>query len=163
MKEDELLADVGGTLTEEEMGRRQDLHAPLKVWLTNSHRFNWREAQRGRMPTGYKIVAIKGKRKFQDPLLAMRQAARAGLTKKDGQPLVEDDLFKRKPLSPNQLEKLIGKKPAADFIEANVTKSKGVSLVPLSDKRDAVVPDALSDFAELFEDLNDDQDEEAEE
>jgi hypothetical protein len=143
MATDIQLGEVGDTLDPDETGRRLALLEPLAIWITNTRRFSWNEAQRGRIPTGYKLVPIRGKRKFLDPDLAMRQAAREFKVS-------EDALFKKKAITPRALEKLVGKKQAAEFLDAHAVKSKGLSLVTLADKREAVLPEMLSEFNDLF-------------
>jgi hypothetical protein len=138
----------GDTPTAAQMGEWLSLHGPLKIWMTASRRYIWNEAQRGHIADGHKLVQTRGKRKFLEPELALRQAARE--FKVD-----EDSLFKRKPITPRALEKIVGVKRAAEFLDAHTTKSKGLSLVPLSDKREAVTPDANSEFDDLFGEDND--------
>lgn len=143
--QDALTADQGGEIDPDEVGRRLALIEPLKVWMTTMRRYAWAEAQRGRVPTGYKLVKIRGRLRWQDGEIAMRQAVRSFAD------VEEDRLYKRTPITPRQFEKLVGAKNATDFLEANTTKNKALTLAPLSDKREAVPPDLISDFADVLE------------
>ena len=140
---DALMAAMGDALDPAEVGRRLSLVGPLKIWSTAFRRYAWQEAQRGRIPTDWKLVAIRGRRSFIEPELALSQASRVfGID--------EDKFFKRRPITPAQFEKIVGKKKAEGFLEPYITKSKGLSLVPLADKREAVAPETLSEFDDLF-------------
>lgn len=144
-KLDTIAADLGVELDPDEVGQRMALVEPLKAWLAAVRRYGWNESQRGRIPTGYKLVGVKGRRKFLDGDLVMRQV------KRDMPQIDEETLYRKKPLSPNQLEKLLGKKVATPFVDAHASKRQSVALVPLSDEREAVQPSLMTDFADIIE------------
>lgn len=151
--EDAMTADMGGALEPDEVAKRLSLIEPIRHWLTGIQRYAFNEAQRGRAPTGWKLVATKGRRKWRGDARVrealMRQAAR--LFKVE-----EETLFKLTALTPKQLEKVVGEKVAAEFIEAHIDTAarRPVSLVPSTDKRDAIEPNIDLEFADLQETNN---------
>lgn len=150
--EDAALASTGGALEPDELGRRLALIDRLQFWATGVRKYAWAEAQRGRVPAGFKLVAVRGKRRWKDGGLAMRQAVRAFPFD-----VSEDDVFTRKPVTPRQLEKLVGERQAAEFVVAHTApKRRSVSLVPASDKRPAVLPEALAEFDDLIDEGTED-------
>jgi hypothetical protein len=149
---DALLAATGGALDSDELGKRMGLLDTLSVWINATRRYGWSEAQRGRIPTGHKLVRIRGRMRFKDTPAALKHAAERFKLPPDK--LFKGDDFKRSPLTPRQLQKLIKPDRAAEFEEflaEYTTTNKSLALVPLSDKREAVEPDVLTDFADLFE------------
>lgn len=146
---DSQVADFGSDLDPDEVGRRLALVEPLKMWLSAIQRYAFNESQRGRIPTGYKLVQIRGKRKWPDGDLVMRQV------KRDMPDVDEEALYKRKAITPAQLEKVIGKKAAGPFIDGHATKNQSATLVPLSDPREAVSSTCLADFADIIEESAD--------
>lgn len=141
---DAVLAATGGALDSDELGRRLSLLDKLAVWINATRRYAWAEAQRGRVPTGYKLVRIRGKMRFKDPDAAVLAAVEA--FKVD-----EAKFYKRKACTPKQLAKIVGAAKAEAFLAEHTTVNKSLALAPLSDKREAVEPDAMNDFADLFE------------
>ena len=69
---------------------------------------------------------------------------------------IDDDvLWKRKLVTPRQLEKIVGARNAEDFLRPYVAeKSSAVSLVPSTDRREAVEPNAMIEFADINGDDN---------
>ncbi len=136
----------------EELGRRlalaDDLEAKLSAWARPLRAHAYNEALLGRPPAGHKLVAKRAQRKWKDPELVVGQAAQLFKVRRE-------DLVTETPISPAQFEKQLGRGTVKDFMAEHVTaESSGFSLVPLSDKRDAVVPETLSEF-EPIEDPND--------
>lgn len=122
----------------------------LRAWLSALEKHAYGEALAGRMPAGRKLVETASRRAWKDGELVMRQALRSF----DG--IGEADLFDRKPISPAQFEKLIGKKQAAEFVKPYLAEpKKGYALVSASDKRPAVTPPADAEFENLDEALAD--------
>jgi hypothetical protein len=118
----------------------------IMAWLNGAYALAVSEAQHGRLPTGFKAVAKKTHRRFVNPELAARQAVRAfaGL-------IDEDDMYSRRIITPAAFERLLGKKTVADFLTAYVEKPKGFTLVPASDKREAIPLGVLAEFEVIGE------------
>ena len=137
------------SLTPDELGRRLELVERVKVWAGAIQQYAYNEAIAGRMPAGRKFVAKRGRRAWKDSALAISQAVRVF-------DVSEDELLERKPISPAAFEKVIGKTNAREFMMTHAEmKQSGFSLVPLSDKREALTSEALSEF-EAIEEFNDD-------
>lgn len=132
------------SMTSEELGRRLDMADALEEWLRAIRAHSIAEAKAGRMPAGRKLVATRGRREWRDAEDAMQMAML------NFNFLEESYLYTRKPISPAQFERLVGRTEAKPIIEAlTEVKAGGVSLVPLSDKRPPVAPSAIADFADL--------------
>ena len=137
-------------LTPEEVGRRLALADRLEAWLKALRQHAFAEASSGRMPAGFKLVAKRASRVWTDGEAAMHSAiSHLGVD--------EDDVFTRKPISPAQLEKLVGKK-AAELVlnDYCIKKSEGVRLAKLSAPGDPVSVDALSEFGDIANEESDD-------
>lgn len=144
-------APAPATLSTAELGARLAKADLLKAWIKAIEAHAYAEALAGRLPDGRKLIATSGRRAWNDGELAMRQALRSF----DG--IGESDLFERKPISPAQFEKLIGKKQAADFVKPYLAEpKKGYALVSASDKRPAVTPPPDAEFENLDEVQTDD-------
>lgn len=130
------------TLSPEELGRRLELAETLRIWLRAVTAYAHGEAMRGRVPGGHKLIEKGGgRRAFADPAAAVLEATEEF----EGYQL--SHFLVTKPVSPAQLEKVVGKKNAAAFLEKRLAvKPKTFALVPLSHKGDAVAPPALSEF-----------------
>lgn len=137
------------TLSLDELGQRLKQADIIRTWLNGVEAFADAEMRRGRIATGFKMVKSLGNRKWTDAELALAQAARVFVGS-----VIEEDLYTRKPISPAQLEKLVGKKHAAEFVDAYTTRPEGYALAKLSDKRPAVTQDALSEFEPIGEATN---------
>lgn len=117
-----------------------DSREPLKAWLKALDEFAYAEAEAGRTPPGYKLVAKKANRKWRDEPDLIETLTDIG---------VKADVIyaPRKAKSPAQLEKLIDKK----IIESHwVQESSGHVLVPADDKRPAVKLSAKEEFAQVM-------------
>lgn len=144
-------AEMGGMLEPDEIGRRLALVEPLRHWLNGIQRYAFQEAQRGRLATGYKLVRVRSRRKWSadaDPEgIASHAKMLFGID--------DDVLWKRKLVTPRQLEKIVGARNAEDFLRPYVAeKSSAVSLVPSTDRREAVEPNAMIEFADINGDDN---------
>lgn len=135
-------------LTPDELGRRLEMAGLVRQWLKGLEAYAYAEMLRGRVPTGWKAVAKRTRRRWQDDEVAVNQAQRVFQ-------LGEDEVYSRKPISPAQLEKLVGKKDAAEFIAAHATKPETLTLAPISDARPAIEVGASSEFEAIgaLEDL----------
>lgn len=150
--QDDDSSEITDYLDCDEIGRRLRLLEPLQHWISGIKRYARAEALRGRPPTGYKLVRVKGRRKFVNPEQVMQEASIKYA-------IPEDRLFTKKPLSVAQFEKLGGrgalKKSIEKFIEGHLeAATRAVSLVTESDRREAVEPDIDLEFADLLENNN---------
>ena len=119
----------------------------VEAWLHRTREFAHAEAIAGRMPPGWKLVAKRATRKWQDD-----DAAKKTLTLVVG--VEDEDLFEEPKFnSPAKMEKVLkakygfkGKAAGAE-IEGLVSKvSSGVVLAQEDDPRPAVRPDAAAEF-----------------
>ena len=134
-------------MTPDELGRRMRMAELIRPWISGLYAYAHAEMLRGRTPTGWKPALKKTRRRWKDAELATRQAQRAF-------ELAEDDCFTRRPISPAQLEKLVGKKTAEPFVKEYAEKPEKIGLVPLEDSRPAVAIGAESEFEAIaLEDL----------
>ncbi len=113
-----------------------DSREPLKAWLKALDEFAYAEAEAGRPPLGYKLVAKRATRKWRDEGEVIDALQKFGV-----KPGMYYDAPSLK--SPAQLEKAIDKKVLAPFI---TSESSGHVLAPESDKRPSVKLDAKSEF-----------------
>lgn len=114
-----------------------DSREPLKAWLKALDEFAYAEAEAGRTPPGYKLVAKRANRDWRDEGDVVEFLQDLGVK--------PDVIFApRKVKSPAQLEKAIDAAMLEPFI---VKESSGHVLVAASDKRAAVKLDAKSEFA----------------
>lgn len=111
----------------------------LEAWIKQTREFAYGEAEHGRTPPGWKLVAKRATRKWVDE----DRAARVLLTSD----FTEDQIFERSLISPAKLEKLAGKKTVGGIIaDLIIAESSGYTLAPEADKRAAVKRDPKSDF-----------------
>jgi hypothetical protein len=125
-------------LSPEELGRRLAQVPFLEEWIKAIREHAFKEAVHGRVPAGFKLVAkFPRNREWKDADVAMMQAAVRF------QDIDREDFYKREPLSPAQFEKLVGRTRSSEFLKAFLAdrKPNGYSLVPETDKREAVEPD----------------------
>lgn len=135
------------TLDAVELGRRLELAKALRQWLTAIEAHGKAEAMHGRTPLGFKLVSTSGHRSWRDPDGVADLAARHF-----GEPA--ESFFEKKLVSPSQLEKRLGKKVAADFVnEHGKAGTNGYALAPASDRRKAVEPPSDADFSEIIGEL----------
>lgn len=115
----------------------------LKAWASSVTEFAYAEAEQGRCPPGYKLVAKRANRKWRDEPAAIRALTQAGLGEPElyGEPSLK---------SPAAIEKQLGKKEFATVAgEFVVTESSGHTLAPLDDKRPPVKPTAQEAFSPI--------------
>jgi len=116
-----------------------DARELVKARIKALDEFAYAEAERGVEIPGYKLVAKRGVRKWTDEE-AVRTWAEAKAI----------DAFEEPKLkSPAQLEKGLSKKEKEELAEMTVTVSSGHTLVPDSDKRQAVHKALATEFAVL--------------
>jgi len=114
----------------------------VTAWANGVREFAYEEAQRGRCPPGFKLVAKRATRKWATGKEAeVAQALEM---------LAGDEMYEPRSLrSPAQIEALIGKKTMKSLAGLVDKTSSGSTLVPESDERQAVAVGAASDFAAL--------------
>jgi uncharacterized protein DUF2800 len=112
----------------------------VKAWLKNIDEFAYREAEAGRCPPGYKLVAKRATRSWESDGRASELLSDLGLT--DAQ-IYEPRAVR----SPAQIEALFPRKALPADVTAIVRKeSSGHTLVPESDARPAAKPAAVTEF-----------------
>lgn len=111
----------------------------VEDWIADLRAYGHRLKERGIEVPGWKLVAKRAQRKWQDEAVALRQLAKLdGVTKKD--------LTKTELISPAQAEKLLGKEHKDAIAELVIAESSGTVLVPVTDKRPEIVPAASDEF-----------------
>jgi uncharacterized protein DUF2800 len=102
----------------------------MEAWIKGVRQFAYEEAQAGRIPPGWKVVAKRANRKWLENWTAERIAQELGLK--------PPEVFEQKLRSPAQIEKLIPKHLHAAMELIVVQESSGNTLVPDSDSRKSV-------------------------
>lgn len=113
-----------------------DSREVIKAWLKALDEFAYAEAEAGRMPPGYKLVAKRPTRKWRSEGEVVQRLQEVGIQQAV---MFETPALK----SPAQLEKVVDKKLLADMI---ISESSGHTLVPESDKRPPVKVGAKEEF-----------------
>ena len=101
------------------------------------------EANAGRTPPGWKLVATRATRKWKDESTAKSALEQYGLD--DG------DLYERSFKSPAKIEKVVGKKPFAADLAGDLVESvsSGMTLAPVDDPRPSVRASAEETFGSV--------------
>lgn len=112
----------------------------VEAWAKSVREFAYGEAQHGRVPPGWKLVAKRATRKWQNEIETPRRLQLRGLDDKD--------IFERSVRSPAQIEKTLkelglGKELLDGLI---VQESSGYTLAPEADRRPGAKLDAKSEF-----------------
>jgi hypothetical protein len=138
--EDEFgVADVSG-LSAEKIGEILKEASLLKDWIKRVEAYAQSEAQHGRLPSGFKLVAKRATRKWRS-----QEDARTYLA--SVLDLNEDQIFAEpKMRSPAQIEAVIGKKRKGEIADLVEAVSSGANLVPIEDSRPELKPDAEMEF-----------------
>lgn len=112
----------------------------IESWCRAVKKFAHDEAIAGRVAPGFKLVATRATRRFKNP-----DAAKAAFVIAE----LDESEFMTEPelKSVAQVEKSVGKKAFQAFGPLVESKSSGVTLAPLDDKREAVRPEAAAEFA----------------
>lgn len=123
-------------LSDRELGEALALARPFREWLAAVEDYALGAALDGKTIPGWKLVEGKqGNRKFSDPDAAVEALKAEGVE--------EDLLYERKPLSPAQLEKTLGKAVYQAVAEPFVTRAPAkLLLAPEGDPRPAFHPAA---------------------
>lgn len=133
--------DVSG-LSQEKTGEILRQATLLKDWIKRVEAYAQSEAQHGRLPTGFKLVAKRATRKWKNSEVARTYMASV-LDLEDEQIYGEPKMR-----SPAQIEAVIGKKRKGDIADLWESVSSGANLVPVEDARPELKPDAEKEFAE---------------
>lgn len=129
-------------LSPEQLGQLHSMAKVFNEWLKGITAKVTQLAGEGNQECGYKLVAGRNSRSFNDEDKALKTIQR-----REG--LKIDDVRPRSAITVAQAEKLVGKKDFAKRYEKFVdVKAGSPTLAPLSDKREAL-PLASDDFAEL--------------
>lgn len=119
-------------------------HLPiLEAYIKATREFAYGEAEHGRTPPGWKLVAKRATRKWID------EENVVSVLKAKIELATDDDLFDRKLKSPAMIEKIVGKAKAGWLSGLVVAESSGYTLAPDSDKRDPVKKSAKEEFDAL--------------
>lgn len=110
----------------------------IEGWIKNVKAFAAFEAQAGRVPPGWKIVAKRANRKWKDGWTGERLAQELGLK--------PPEMFDQKVKSPAQVEKLLDK-PMRAHVENLIERvSSGVKLVEDNDPSPALLDSEIDSF-----------------
>lgn len=117
-----------------------DSRDAVKAWLKAVDEFAYAEAEAGRTPPGYKLVAKRASRQWRSEADVAKYLQDSGFT--------ASQIYERKLKSPAQVEKLYPKKKdVPDSLGALIESvSSGHTLVPESDKRAPTKSNAADDF-----------------
>lgn len=130
------------TLTPQQQAEKLKRIGMVKSWIKRFDDFVHHEAESGRIPPGFKLVASRPTRSWKSPSEA-ETVIRMTFDEID-----EDAIYSPRELkSPAQVEKVIPRaqrKLLADLIQS---KSSGTVLAPLDDPRPALVNEAAAEFA----------------
>jgi hypothetical protein len=113
----------------------------MKNWIKRVEAFAQTEAQHGRLPTGFKLVAKRATRKWKNSEDARTYLL--SVLELDEAQIFGDPKMK----SPAQIEAVIGKKRKKEIDGLYEAISSGANLVPEEDDRPPLKPDAEAEFA----------------
>lgn len=123
----------------EKLSDTLDMLDRVEAWAKSVREFAYAEANHGRIPPRYKLVAKRATRKWRDEDAAIDELIL-------GAGLERADILETKLRSPAQIEKLL-KKDQKPLLESLVfAVSSGASLVPETDPRAPLKLDAKSEF-----------------
>ncbi|MES2348461.1 MAG: DUF2800 domain-containing protein [Pseudomonadota bacterium] len=124
--------------------RALDSREVVKAWLKALDEFAYREAEAGRCPPGYKLVAKRATRKWKDDAATVDWLQDAGFT--------ASQIYERTLKSPPQIEALFPKKSIPEALPGLYESvSSGHTLAPESDKRPAAKSNAADDFSPVVQ------------
>lgn len=111
----------------------------IEDWVRKIKEYAHHEAESGREIPGYKLVAKRAVRSWQNEKVTYQRLIEHGCDKTN---LYQTPKIK----SPAQIEKTIGKKEMKLFSDLVLKKSSGTTLVEASDSRPAISSSAQTDF-----------------
>ena len=128
-------------LKPEEIGSYIQMGEDVASWLADLKEYALSQCLKGAHIDGYKAVAGRSSRSWDDQDAAMADLISQGVE--------EALLYERKPLTLAQIEKVVGKKQFESMVGSHVVKSPGKpTLVKESDKREAITGGVTA--AEVF-------------
>lgn len=120
-------------LSPDEIGKYIEMGEDVAAWLSDLKDYALAQCLAGEEVTGYKAVAGRSTRTFDDVDKAFSDLMASGVD--------EAILYERKPLTLAKIEKAIGKKAFNEVVGNRVIKSEGKpTLAKESDKRVAITP-----------------------
>lgn len=128
-------------LEDSEIGEVLRLADQLTAWANDVREYAQQEAENGKRWDGWKLVEGRSNRKYSDEAKVAEALIKAGYE--------ESLLYERKLYGITAMEKIIGKKPLAEFCGSLIIKPAGKPvLVPESDKRPELnsTDSAVKDF-----------------
>lgn len=125
------LSNEPSTMTSVDLAKAMSIAQQLKTWIAEVVKLAEREAESGVQIPGFKLVNKRPTRVWANPAEAEATMRKAKI--KVG------DMFTKKLISPTQAEKLDKELYASRLADIVVMHSSGLTLVPESDKRQAVV------------------------
>lgn len=141
LAEDEFSAEVT-SLDPVRVGAILKRAGMLKDWIKRVEEYGQSEAQHGRLPFGFKLVAKRATRKWRNADEAKTYLA--NILELDEADIMAEPKMK----SPAKIEATIGKKRAKEIAGLWESISSGANLVPTEDARPELKPDAEKEFAE---------------
>jgi len=130
------------TLSDAQLAQTLANASVIKDWLKRLDEFAHHEAEAGRVPPGFKLVARRATRRWKE-----QQTAETHLRAICG--LENDQIFvEPKMKSPAQIEAVLGKKRKSEIASLWDSVSSGTVLAPMDDARPVAIPDAVKDFTD---------------
>lgn len=121
------------------LAKTLDMLPVLEGWIKSVREFAYGEAQHGRTPPGWKLVAKRATRRWKD-----EERVTKALAHMFGN---DDDIFEKKIKSPAAVEKLLSNKQEREWLSQFVSaESSGLALAPADDPRPAIKADAKAEF-----------------
>lgn len=120
--------ELTNTLTNDEIGNLLEKAKDMETWLKDLKDTAFKKLSDGEQVFGWKLVEGRSVRKITDEDLVGNRLAEYGVP--------DEVIFPRKLCSITMIEKLLGKKDAAEILDGCIEKPKGSpTLAPASDKR----------------------------
>ena len=139
--DDPMLLQVPHTLNVEELSKLLPKLDALIGWAQGVQKHAHNTLTNGGIVPGYKLVAGRGQRKWINPDVAAETLI----------PLLGEDSFLRKLISPAQADKALGKARAAEISDLYIKPDGRPQLAPDADSRIAIKPSAADYFSNLEE------------
>jgi len=120
------------------LGKTLALLPMVENWVKSVRDFAYREAQHGRVPPGFKLVAKRATRKWASEEVVVKTLSDI---------LFTEDMYESKLKSPAQIEKILSKEHRSKIDQLTISESRGQTLVPDFDSRPSVSYDPKSLFS----------------
>lgn len=134
--------DAGGSYDPAALAKTLEWLPVLEGWIKNVREFAYNEAEHGRTPPGWKLVAKRATRKWKNEIEAIQALQKLGLGEPELYPIPKLN-------SPAQIEKTLGKKNSGVLETLCIKESSGHTLAPDSDPRPAVKEAAADAFTNV--------------